>query len=462
MVINMRSSFKLKKISSIHLIPVSFLIAILIGTILLMLPVASATGKSTDFLTALFTATTSVCVTGLVVVDTFSHWSMAGQMIILFLVQIGGLGIITVISMVMVVAQKKFSLGDRKMLQDALNLNTDVGIVKFLIKIFKATLMVEAIGAVLYSIKFIPRFGVAKGIWVSIFNSVSAFCNAGMDVMGPDSLMVYRSSPLVMFVTMTLIVMGGLGYVVWFDVYHNVKDGIKKRFDLIQIFWRFNEHTKIVLVVTFVLIFAGAAVFFVTEYNNPTTMGHMRPGERVMNSLFESITLRTAGFTTFGQENLTGMSCIFAYVLMFIGGSPVGTAGGIKTVTFFLAFFSVVSYIREEEGTVVFNRRVTEDAMRKATVIVAVSSFTVLVLTLLLIAANPMPVADALFEIISGSATVGLTRGMTGTLNSLGRVVVICAMYLGRIGPISMAIFFANRRSKKGANRYVEGKFYVG
>lgn len=451
-----------KRISSTRLIPLSFLVAILGGALILMLPISSASGQWTDFITALFTATTSVCVTGLVVVDTYSYWSIFGQVIILLLIQIGGFGIITVISMLMLLTQKKFSLGSRKMLQDSLNLSTDSGILRILIKIFRGTLTIELLGACFYMIEFIPEFGVGKGIWISIFTSVSAFCNAGIDIIGATSLIEYRSKQLVLIVTMILIILGGLGYVVWFDLSHNVKKGIVNRFNPIQIFKRFSEHTKLVVSFTTLLIVSGWIVFFIAEYNNMRTIGSMSLFDKILNSLFESVTLRTAGFATFSQLSMTDFSCVISYVLMFIGGSPVGTAGGVKTVTFFLAVMGVVSYIKSKDSNVIFNRRVSEDAMRKASVIVYVSSFTIITLTLILISTNAINIQDALFEVISASATVGLTRDLTGSLNVVGKLVIILAMYLGRIGPISMAIFFAGKAKKNISNRYLEGNFFVG
>ncbi|SHI36513.1 trk system potassium uptake protein TrkH [Pseudobutyrivibrio xylanivorans DSM 14809] len=427
-----------------------------------MLPISSASGHWTNPLVALFTSTTSTCVTGLVVVDTFSYFSIFGQIIILILIQIGGLGIITFISMIMLITQKKFSLGDRKMLQDSLNLNTDVGILKILIRISKDVLKVEAVGAILYSIVFIPEFGVTKGIWFSIFHSISAFCNAGIDIIGNNSLMDYKSNPLVMCTTMILIIMGGLGYVVWFDMSEKIKKGIRKGFTPVQIFKRFNEHTKLVITVTLALIISGALFFFFAEYNNSGTIGDFNLFDKIMNSFFESITLRTAGFCSFPQENMSDFSCVMCYMLMFVGGSPIGTAGGVKTVTIFLALLNVISYIHDDDQSIVFNKRITEESMRKATVIVSVATFTIIVLTLALIVTNPINIEDGLYEVISASATVGLSRGLTSQLNTVGRIIIIIAMYLGRIGPISLAIFFAGRGHHKSKCRYTEGDFFVG
>ena len=236
--------------ASEHLIPLSFLGAILIGTILLLLPFSTVPGETTDFMTALFTATTSVCVTGLIVVDTYSHWSVFGQVIILILAQIGGLGIITVASTFMLVSRRKITMGQRMILKDALNLNERTGILKILVRIIRGTIIVELIGAILYAIRFIPMLGVKKGIWASVFNSVSSFCNAGMDVVGPTSMGVFNSDVTVLMTTMILIVLGGLGYVVWFDLTEGLVNSIKKRYSPRQMWSRFSEHTKLVLSLT--------------------------------------------------------------------------------------------------------------------------------------------------------------------------------------------------------------------
>ncbi len=450
------------KLSSAHLIPLSFLGAILLGTVLLMCPFASAAGTFTPFLIALFTATTSVCVTGLVVVDTFSYWSTAGQVIILLLIQIGGLGIITVLSLLMVITRKKFSLGDRIMLQDALNLNTQAGVLQFMIRIIQGTLIVEGTGALLYALFFVREFGTLKGLWISLFTAVSAFCNAGIDVIGPTSLEAYRFHAPILCITMLLIILGGLGFVVWFDVLIGVRNGMQKKFSPGQIFQRFSEHTKLIITLTGGLILFGTLIILLGEYNNPGTIGNMPFGYKLLNSLFESVTLRTAGFSTFPQQALTDSSCIPVYVLMFIGGSPVGTAGGVKTITFFLVMLNVIGYVRGDERRVIFRRAVSEELIRKAAAIVSVSILTVIILVFLLIQSGGMSLVDGLFEVISACATVGLSRGLTGSLNTAGRWIIILAMYLGRIGPISMAIFFVRGRQNEKEQSTAEGNFYVG
>ncbi len=455
---------RMKKIrlAPIHMIPGSFLLAILAGTLLLKLPWASASGRSTDFVTALFTATTSVCVTGLVVVDTYAHWSTFGQIVILLLIQIGGLGIITVASMMMLMLRKKFTLSDRTLLQDALNVDSSSGLLKLLRRIVIGTFLVEGMGTVLYSFAFVREYGFGKGIWASAFTAVSAFCNAGIDILGPDSLVRYRADSYVLGVTMLLIILGGLGYVVWFDIASNAKHASEYGHSLRQRFKRLREHTKVVLCLTVGLIIIGAILFLITEYHNPATIQDMNLKDKILNSLFESVTLRTAGFATIPQQNLNGASSMIAYFLMFIGGSPIGTAGGVKTVTMFLVILNALSYVRGKSVTTVFNRKISNELMRKAAAIVQISFMAMIVLTVLLVLTNPVTLEDGLFEIISALATVGLTRGVTPGLNTVGRLIVIAAMYLGRIGPISMAVFFMKQKGNKPRLEYVEGRFHVG
>ena len=454
-----RGAFRL---SPVHIIPLSFLLAIAVGTLLLLIPAATAEGETTDFLTALFTSTTSVCVTGLVVVDTYAHWSLFGQAIILVLIQLGGLGIVTAISMVMLFLRRRFSLRNRALLLDALNLDSRLGLLSFLTRIFKWTLLVEGLGAALYCFEFIPRFGPAKGIWVSVFTSISAFCNAGIDIIGADSLHGYAGSPLILFVTMGLIVLGGLGYIVWFDLGRCVQDGIRLRFTPRQAFRRLGEHTRLVLRLTLALILLGAALIYLAEYRNPATFGGMSAWDKIMNSLFQSVTFRTAGFYAVPQENLSDFSCLVGYFWMFIGGSPIGTAGGVKTVTMFLVLANAVSYANARKGTTLFRRRISDELMQKASAIVMISFITLFVSALLLLLLEPVTLVDGLFEATSAVATVGLSRGLTASLHTAGRIVIIATMYLGRIGPISMALFLARPRPGKNSVTYGEGKFYVG
>ena len=450
------------RLSPAYVVPLSFLFVIILGTILLMLPFASASGEMTDPVTALFTATTSTCVTGLVVEDTYAYWSLAGQIIILILIQLGGLGIISITSMVLLASHKKFSLQDRKLLVDAMNLDMGHGLLSFLVKVFKWTFIVEGFGACLYSIEFIPRYGVVKGIWYSVFTAISAFCNAGIDVLGPDSLISFNKDSGVLFITMFLIVMGGLGYVVWFDVSRVIKIGIRNRYSPLQAIKRLGVHTKLVLALTFILIAVGMLIVFPSEFNNPGTMADMGLKDKIVNSLFQSVTFRTAGFAAVPQQELSSVSVLIGYVLMLIGGSPIGTAGGVKTVTFFIVVINVVVFMRGQKEAIVFKSRITEELMRKAAAILTVSIAVAFTGTLFILLTNNVNMEDSLFEVISAVATVGLSRAVTPTLNVFGRIVIICVMYLGRIGPISLVLFFAGKKSGKDRIEYAEGKFYVG
>ena len=449
------------KIDSSRLIPISFLMAIIVGTFLLMLPISTAEGETTSLVTALFTSTTSICVTGLVVVDTFSHWSLFGKIIILILIQLGGLGIISVTSILMLMVHKKFSLEQSILLHDAFNLNSVTGLMKFLAGVFKGTFAVEAFGALVYMITFVPKYGV-KGVWYSVFTSISAFCNAGIDILGPDSLISYNDNPLVLLNTIMLIVLGGLGYVVWFDFLNGVSHGRKKGYSVRLILRRLSEHTRLVLNITVFLILSGTIAVLILEYNNPETIGNMSFGDKVLNSLFQSVTFRTAGFASIPQQSMTDATCFMGCLYMFIGGSPVGTAGGVKTVTFFVAILNAVSFVRNRNENVVCHRKVTSDLIHKASAIIAVSFGVTFVMLIILLATNNISLVDGMYEMFSATATVGLSRSLTPSLNVFGKVLIITAMYLGRIGPISMALFFRYDGSEKNNVGFARGNYFVG
>ncbi len=433
-------------VSTTHIILLSFLIAILIGALLLSLPISSADGKPTSFLDALFTATTSTCVTGLVVTPTVSSWNVFGQVVILILIQIGGLGVITIMSGLMILLHKKMGIGDRLLLQDAFNLNSLSGLVRFVKKVVTGTLMIEGVGALLYMTVFIPQFG-AKGIWISVFTSVSAFCNAGIDIIAENSLCDYALNPVINIVTCGLIILGGIGYIVWWDVLRVLrKAGTKK----VKFFRHLTLHSKIAITATLILIFVGAAFIFAFEYNNPQTMGEYTLLQKMEVSLFQSVTTRTAGFATVPQENLTNASSIVCLFLMFIGGSPVGTAGGIKTVTFAVLVASAFASIRNKEDTEVFGRRLTKQAVSKAVAVTCMSFIIMFTSTVLLSAVTDANALDIVYETVSATATVGLTRNLTASLGSVGKLIIIITMYLGRVGPITLAVAF--KRSKDNQN----------
>jgi len=423
-------------ISTTHIILISFFVTILVGAVLLTLPISSADGRSTPFLDALFTATTSTCVTGLVVMPTVSSWSVFGQIVILILIQIGGLGVITIMSGLMILLQKKMGIGDRLLLQDAFNLNSLSGLIRFVKKVVTGTFIIEGIGALLYMIVFVPQFG-PKGIWISVFTSISAFCNAGIDIIAENSLCDYALNPIVNVVTCALIILGGIGYIVWWDVLRVFK---KARTKKVKLFRDLTLHSKIAITATLVLIFAGAALVFAFEYNNPQTIKDYTLLQKIEVSLFQSITTRTAGFATVPQENLTNATSIVCLLLMFIGGSPVGTAGGIKTVTFAVLVASAFATVRNKEDTELFGRRLTKQAVNKAVSVTCMSFVIMFVATVLLSAVTDASALDIAYETVSATATVGLSKNLTASLGGIGKLIIIITMYLGRVGPISLAV----------------------
>ena len=424
------------KLSTTHIILFSFLIAVLVGAVLLSLPISSATGEWTPFVDALFTSTTATCVTGLVVVPTFSAWSTFGHIIILFLIQIGGLGVITVVSLLAMMFHKKMGLSDRLLLQDAFNLNTLSGLSRFVKKVVLGTFLIEGIGALLYMTVFVPEFGL-KGIWISVFTAISAFCNAGIDIIAPDSLAGYVHNPIINLTTCLLIFFSGIGYIVWWDVIRVLKLRKKRK---IKVLKALTLHSKIALTTTLVLIFGGALCIFLFEYNNPQTMKDFTLYQKIQASFFQSVTTRTAGFFTVPQENLSNGSALVSVLLMFIGGSPVGTAGGIKTVTIAVVVAAAIAAIKNQKDVTMFNRTLSKEAISKAVAVICTSFFIMFMSTLLLSAVTDASFLDILYETVSATATVGLTRNLTGSLNTIGKIIIIATMYFGRVGPISLAI----------------------
>lgn len=433
------------KLSSSQIILLSFLLAILVGSVLLALPISSATGESIAYIDALFTATTATCVTGLVTLPTVTTWSIFGQVVILILIQIGGLGIITIMSAFMILIHRKMGIGERLLIQDAFNLNTLSGLIVFVKKVLLGTFAVEGIGALLYMLVFVPEFG-AKGIWISVFNSISAFCNAGIDIISENSLCDYATNPIINTVTSLLIICGGIGYIVWWDVIRIMRDKRRQGLRAVQ---SLTLHSKIALTATAILIVFGGIIFFILEYNNPLTIGGYSLFDKMQVSMFQSITTRTAGFATVPQQNLTDASSFVSLLLMFIGGSPVGTAGGVKTVTIAVLIASALATIQNRNEVVLFNRQIPKQALSKAIAVVGMS-FTIMFLsTILLSAVTDANALDIVYETVSATATVGLTRNLTSLLNTFGKIIIIATMYLGRVGPISLAIAFSLRKNNQ-------------
>ena len=425
-----------------QLILLGFAAVILLGSLLLALPISTKSGQAVSYTDALFTATSATCVTGLVTLSTVATWSIFGQVIILLLIQIGGMGVITVMAGIMLLLQKRFGIKDRVLLQDSFNLNTLSGLVIFLRKVIAGTFIIESLGAVLYMTVFVPHFGV-KGIWISVFNSVSAFCNAGIDIISDYSLCDFAHNPVVNITTCLLIFMGGIGFIVWWDVLDAVKKQKTKWFKHLTL------HSKIALSSSVFLILAGAVLIFVFEYNNPHTIKDFSLLDKIQASVFQSVTTRTAGFMTIPQQNLTNPSSYVSLLLMFIGGSPAGTAGGIKTVTFTVLIASSISAIKNRNETVLFNRSIPKLAVSKAVAVTSVSFATMFLSTIFLSIFVQAEALDIIFETISATATVGLSRNLTSSLNEIGKIIVIITMYIGRVGPITLATMLSLRKVKE-------------
>jgi len=425
----MKKKFSL---STTQIIMLSFLIVILVGSLLLSLPISAANAEAVSYLDALFTATTAVCVTGLVTLPTVTTWSIFGQVVILILIQVGGLGVITIMSAVMILLHRRMGIGDRLLLQDAFNLNSLSGIVRFVRRVLLGTFLVEGVGAILYMTVFVPDFGL-RGIWISIFTSISAFCNAGIDIIADNSLCNYATNPVVNIVTSLLIILSGIGYIVWWDV---MGLGARKPRGLRSL----SLHSKIAISMTLILIFGGGILIFLFEYNNPLTIGGMSLFDKIQVSFFQSITTRTAGFATVPQQDLTNATSILCLLLMFIGGSPVGTAGGIKTVTFAVLAVSALATIQNKQEVSLFHRNISKQTVNKAVAVSMMSFAIMFTSTILLSAVTDADGLDIFFETISATATVGLTRDLTPHLNAAGKAIIIGTMYLGRVGPISLAL----------------------
>ncbi len=440
----LRFFFKRRPFSATRILAYGFLASILFGTLLLMLPVSSAAGADTRFIDALFTATSSVCVTGLVTVPTFSHWSFFGQAVILFLIQIGGLCFITFTTIFFLIMGRRIGLKERLLLHAAYNLDTLSGLTVMARNIFAGALLVETFGALLIIPRFVRDFGV-YGVWAGIFHAVSAFCNAGMDVVGPDSLAHYVSDLWVNLVTSALIILGGIGFPIWGLILKRIRDRVTRK-DQPKRSSYLGLYPRTVLIVTGALLLFGSAAVLLLEYDNPETLGPLSFGNKLLAAFFQSVTLRTAGFYTVSQGGLRNSTCLISCMLMFIGGSPSGTAGGIKTTTFLIIASTVFSMLREKDYTEFLHRKIRENTVRRALAIFMVSGLVTLTSLVVLTAVNPGDFLDSLFEVVSAIGTVGLSRGFTDQLNTAGKTVIIAAMYLGRIGPISLSMFFNTSR----------------
>ncbi len=428
-----------KGISQTQFIAYGFFCVIMAGTLLLMLPAASRDGQCAGFLECLFTATSASCVTGLVVYDTWSQWTLFGQLVIITLIQIGGLGFITVGVFLSILLRRRIGLKERGLIQESVNALQIGGVVRLAKKIIIGTCIFEGTGALILALRFIPEYGFLKGIYYGIFHAVSAFCNAGFDLMGHkgaySSLVSYYDDVVVNAVIMLLIIIGGIGFIVWDDIERN------------RLNWkRYALHTKIVLITTAILIFGGAILFYLCEKDH--LLADMDGKAKILTSLFASVTARTAGFNTVDTAAMQDSSIFLTIVLMFIGGSPGSTAGGIKTTAMVIMLFGVISSIRGTDGVNVFGRRLEDDAINRGSAIFSLNLFLIVAASLAVMAAQPeLVMSDVLFETFSAMGTVGMSTGITRELTDFSRVVMILLMYCGRIGSLSFALAFTQNNN---------------
>jgi trk system potassium uptake protein TrkH len=441
----------LKTVSPTRIIVSSFALIIFTGACLLTLPVASNDGNSIGFLDAFFTATSATCVTGLVIADTLTQWSLFGQLVILLLIQVGGLGIVTLATFFSVLLGRKISMKGKILAQESISDYSFADVIRMIKSVIRITVGVELVGAALLSISFVPKFGV-KGLYLAVFHAVSAFCNAGFDLIGGyRSLTQFNGDPLVIYTIALLIITGGLGFIVWKDLadFRETKT--------------LYLHTKLVLIISAFLIVSGAIFFFVSEHSNPATMGSLNFFEKINAAIFHSVTCRTAGYNSLPLNEMSEMSKVMTILLMFIGAAPGSTGGGIKVTTFGILLMAIFSNIKGDEETVVLKRRVPQVVVNKALSIAGLSMLLIFIMTIFVVSVENLPFINVLYEVTSAFGTVGLSTGITPDLQNLSKLILIFTMFLGRVGPLSFAVAIAMRENRKLQNAvYPEGKIMVG
>ncbi len=428
------------RLSNMQIIALGFLVMILAGALLLTLPWATKDGQGASFSDALFTATSASCVTGLVLRDTGSYWSVFGQVVLLLLIQVGGLGFMTIATLFMLLLRRRMGLREREVVVDSVSYYQLKGLVPFVRRILVGTLLVEGGGAVLLSIRFVRDFGLRRGIYYGVWHAVSAFCNAGFDLMGPhsgefSSFTAYAADPLVNITLMALILIGGAGFIVWEDL-------VQKKHH-----WRrYRLQTKLVLFMNALLVFGGALAFFLLEREN---LGAGRPlGEQVLAAFFDAVTPRTAGFNTTDTASLSTGSTLLTMILMFIGGSPGSTAGGVKTVTVAVLVVHTVAGIRREQSANAFGRSIGEGELKKAISVFFVNLLLALAGALAVASFQVLPLKDVVFECFSAIGTVGMSTGVTRALCPASQAVIIFLMFCGRVGSVSFAVALLERKAR--------------
>lgn len=424
----------------------TFIAIIFAGTVLLMLPISSASGEWSDFMTAFFTATSATCVTGMSVVDTLSHWTRFGHTVILLLIQLGGIGFIIFATVFASLLHRRTTLRERLAISQAISVDSMSGIAELAKSIIIRAFLAEAVGAFFLAIRFIPLFGCGEGIFMSIFHSVSAFCNAGIDILD-SGIAAYATDPLVCLTLIVLMVTGGLGFFVWEDL------SIRKK--------AFSLHTKLALISTAALLAGGAALFMVFEYANPRTIGGFAFSEKLLASVFQSATCRSAGFAMIAQNDMTFLSKALTMALMFIGGSPGSTAGGVKTVTVAVCFLAAICAMRGRREVTVFGRRIAQTTVYRCISIVFLGAVLVFCGTVIISTVNPVPAQDVLFECVAAFSTAGISTGITAKLNDASKLILLLLMYFGRVGILTVSLGLMEGKKDSKIN-YPEGKIIIG
>ena len=430
------------------ILTLGFFILISIGALILSTPFVTRSGNPTNPIDAIFIAASASCVTGLTPVNTAEHWNTLGQVVIITLIQIGGLGIMTLASIIPLILRKKIGIKTRLILKEQLNIGSMEGVIRLFKYVLGFTLVVESLGALFLAIRFVPTYGLGKGIWFSIFHSISAFCNAGFDILG-DSIYPLRGDYLVNITIMCLIIIGGLGFMVTSEIYY------KRHFKNI------STHSKLVLLTNAGLILVGALGFFVLESLKSGVLSNETIGDGILISFFQSVSARTAGFYSADLSQINDSTAILLISLMFIGGSPGSTAGGIKTTTFAVLLLAVISVVKNEKEPIVFKRRISDDTIKKALSIFVISLSIVIFVSFVIAAIEDFAFIDILYETASALGTVGATLGITDKLSAVSKVLITLCMYLGRIGPITMALSFG-LKSDVRLIRYPEGFISIG
>ena len=449
-----KKKIKRKSVSPTRIIALIFAALILVGAVLLTLPVASRSGASCGFLPALFTATSATCVTGLVMFDTWTQWSGFGQIVIISLIEIGGLGFMSAASVVVFMLRRKVGLRQRMLMAQALSVDDMQSVVKLQKWVLLGSLSIQLVGALVLFFHFLPQYGLRQAAVWGVFHSVSAFCNAGFDIFGSvapgQSVAYFQSDPVVCITLMLLVILGGLGFFVWEEVVR------------LHSFKKFSVYTKLVLLTTVSLIVVGAAVIMLLEWNNPLTLGAMSTGDKILNSFFQSVTLRTAGFASFDQAGLTDGGKAFSILLMLVGGSSGSTAGGIKTVTVVVLVLAVVTRLRGRSTVNVFKRSILpEKVMDAMSIFIAVMGLAI-VGAIVVCATSSVSFIDGLYETVSALATVGLTAGVTSQLTLVGQLMIIVFMYFGRVGILTLSLGFLMGDRAEERFRYAHTNLLIG